>query len=261
MENLYTFQIDRKKKSNKSKKTPKTKIVVTKPSVAEVENGEFFYGQKFNEFINAGFLTKAMLSKKMGNLAGLPSAEDADRLQTLMMENVEAARVVQFYGEAKKLDKEQQEKLKNAQEDFVNTQKEIYEYQELIRDQFSQTADAKAEQRLVEWFIFNFSFYEDVVDDKKGLFPIFQGETFDDKREFYLGLSEEKLETKDKDILKIKEIFDGSYETLIRVISIYLNKLGNDQKSVDKAMKDLFEQEPKEEEEQKKEEKEEEKDE
>jgi len=243
MANLYTFEIERKKKNSKSKKKNKTKIVVVKPSVAEVENGEFFYGQKFNEFINAGFLTKAMLSKKMGNLGGLASKEDSDRLQTLMMENIEAARVVQFYGEAKKLDKEQQEKLKNAQEDFVNTQKEIHEYQELIRDQFSQTADAKAEQRLIEWFVFNFSFYEDIIEDKKGLFPIFQGETFDDKREFYLGISEDKLESEDSDILKAKEIFDASYETLIRVISIWFNKMGTDQKTIDKAMKDLFEEE------------------
>ena len=168
MANLYTFEIERKKKNSRSKKKNKTKIVVVKPTVAEVENGEFFYGQKFNEFINAGFLTKAMLSKKMGNLGGLASKEDSDRLQTLMMENIEAARVVQFYGNAKNLDKEQEEKLKNAQEDFVNTQKEIHEYQELIRDQFSQTADAKAEQRLIEWFVFNFSFYEDTIEDKKG---------------------------------------------------------------------------------------------
>ena len=247
MANLYTFEIERKKKNSRSKKKNKTKIVVVKPTVAEVENGEFFYGQKFNEFINAGFLTKAMLSKKMGNLGGLASKEDSDRLQTLMMENIEAARVVQFYGNAKNLDKEQEEKLKNAQEDFVNTQKEIHEYQELIRDQFSQTADAKAEQRLIEWFVFNFSFYEDTIEDKKGLFPIFQGENVDDKREFYLGISEDKLESKDSDILKAKEIFDASYETLIRIISIWFNKMGTDQKSIDKAMKDLFEDEKQEE--------------
>ena len=45
-----------------------------------------------------------------------------------MMENVESARIVQFYGEAKNLDKEQKEKLKNAQKDFLSTQKRIYEY-------------------------------------------------------------------------------------------------------------------------------------
>ena len=233
MANLYTFEIERKNKNSKSKKKNKTKIVVVKPTVAESENGEFFYGQKFNEFINAGF---------------------SDRLQTLLLENVEAARIVQFYGEAKKLDKEQKEKLKNAQEDFVTTQKQIYEYQELMRDQYSQTADAKAEQRLIEWFVFNFSFYEDEIDGNKGLFPIFQGETFDDKREFYLSISEDKLSSNDSDTLKAKEIFEASFETLIRVVSVWFNKMGTDQESVDKALQDLFEEEEKEEKEEVKEE-------
>ena len=66
----------------------------------------------------------------------------------------------------------QKEKLKNAQDDFVATQKRIYEYQESLREQFAQTADAKAEQKLVEWFVFNYSFYEDKVGKEKELFPI-----------------------------------------------------------------------------------------
>ena len=250
MNTLYTFNIEREKKSGKSKKKIKNKVVIVKPSVAEVENGEFFYGQKYNEYINAGFLTKAMLSKKMGDLGGFTSKNDSDVLQRLLMENVEAARIVQFYGEAKKLDDEQKEKLKNAQDDFVATQKRIHEYQESLREQFSQTADAKAEQKLVEWFVFNYSFYEDKVDKEKELFPIFQGESFDDKRDFYLALSDEDTKVDDEDFKKAKEIFDASHETLIRVISIWFNKMGNDQESIDKALKDLFEEEEEEEKEQ-----------
>ena len=243
MTNLYSFEIERKNKNSKSKKKNKTKIVIVKPTVAEVENGEFFYGQKYNEYINAGFLTKAMLSKKMGDLGGFTSKNDSDVLQRLLMENVEAARIVQFYGEAKNLDKEQKEKLKNAQDDFVSTQKRIYEYQESLREQFAQTADAKAEQKLVEWFVFNYSFYEDKINKEKELFPIFQGESFDDKRNFYLALSDEDTKIDDEDFKKAKEIFDASHETLIRVISIWFNKMGNDQESIDKALKDLFEEE------------------
>lgn len=243
MNTLYTFNIEREKKSGKSKKKIKNKVVIVKPTVAEVENGEFFYGQKYNEYINAGFLTKAMLSKKMGDLGGFTSKNDSDVLQRLLMENVEAARIVQFYGEAKNLDKEQKEKLKNAQDDFVSTQKRIYEYQESLREQFAQTADAKAEQKLVEWFVFNYSFYEDKINKEKELFPIFQGESFDDKRSFYLALSDEDTKIDDEDFKKAKEIFDASHETLIRVISIWFNKMGNDQESIDKALKDLFEEE------------------
>ena len=89
MKELYTFNIDReiekevpcvrKKGGKQIESTKKVKeiishrIVVEKPSLSEVENAEFFYGQKFNEYINAGFLTRAMLSKKMGDLGGISS--------------------------------------------------------------------------------------------------------------------------------------------------------------------------------------------
>jgi len=41
-------------------------------------------------------------------------------------------------------------------------------------------------------------------------------------------------------LLKAKEIFDKSYDTLIKAITIWFNKMGEDQKGIDKAMKDLF---------------------
>ena len=37
-----------------------------------------------------------------------------------------------------------------------------------------------------------------------------------------------------------KEIFEESFDTLIRVASIWYNKMGDDQKSIDQALKDLF---------------------
>ena len=246
MKELYNFEVKRKVKRGKSQKTIKNRVVVEKPSFEDVENGEFFYGQKFNELINAGFLTKAMLSKKMENLGGgIASDNDLDHMQTLMRENIEASRVIEFYGEAKDLDDEQKEKLKNAEEIFVSTQSQIHEYQTNLRDQYSQTADAKAEQKLMEWFIFNFSYYEDEADDKKELFPIFQGETYEDRRKFYIALTDEEGETKDPEYQKVKEIFDLSYDTLIKVMSIWFNKLGTDQKTIKKVLGELFEEDEK----------------
>lgn len=241
MKELYSFEVKRKVKRGKSQKTIKNRVIVEKPSFEDVENGEFFYGQKFNELINAGFLTKAMLSKKMENLGGgIASETDLDNMQTLMRENIEASRVIEFYGEAKDLDDEQKEKLKNAEEAFISTQSQMHEYQTNLRDQYSQTADSKAEQKLIEWFVFNFSHYEDQIDDKKELFPIFQGETYEDKRRFFVHLTDEDEDIKDSDYQKAKEIFDLSHDTLIKVISIWFNKIGTDQKSIAKALKELF---------------------
>ena len=256
MKELYSFNVTRevekevpcvRKKNGKSIESTKkvkeemtNRIVLAKPSVSQVENAEFFYGQKFNEYINAGFLTKAMLSKKMGDLGGFSSKQANERLQSLLLENVEAARTVQFYGGSEKLTKEQEEKLKESKEIYVATKKEIADYEASIRDQFNQTADAKAEQKLIEWFVFNFSFFEDEVDDKKELFSLFEGENFNEKRNYYLNLSDQDSEITDPTFLKHKNIFEESYEGLIRAVSIWYNKLGQDQESIEKSMKELF---------------------
>tara|TARA_B100000945_G_C20425326_1_gene620203 strand:- start:4159 stop:4959 length:801 start_codon:yes stop_codon:yes gene_type:complete len=256
MKELYSFDVERKieeqvpytrktkngpiESTKKVKKTIKNKVFLKKPTGSDIENAEFFYGQKYNEFINAGFLTRAMLGKKMGDLGGLQDKTTEEELQSAVMDNIEAARTIEFYGGSKNLTEAQKEKLEEAKKTFVNTRRNIHNYETSIREQFNQTADSKAEQKLIEWFVFNFSFYEDSVDDKKQSFPLFEGEGYKEKRLHYLQLIEEDNEITEPSFLKSKKIFDESFETLIRVVSIWYNKMASDQKSIDKVLKELF---------------------
>ena len=230
----------------KSKKTVKNRIVLAKPSMSDVEDAEFFYGQKYNSFINSGFLTKAMLAKKMGDLGGMTSKKAEDVMSAILLENIEAARVIEFFDQSKDLSEEQEEKLKDAKLKFAETQKKMHEYEVALREQFSQTADSKAEHKLIEWFVLNFSFYEDTVKEKedekekKDLFPLFEGEVYKEKRSFLLSLQESENDIEDAQLLRIKNLFDSSFETLIRAVTIWYNKLGTDQKSIDEALTEFF---------------------
>ena len=228
--------------TKKVKKTIKNRVIFVKPSISQLEDAEFFYGQKYNEFINAGFLTKAMLAKKMGDLGGLTSKTQEEIMAELISENVESARVIEFFSGSKELDEEQKKQLDEANQSFTNTAKIIQETELNLRSQFSQTADAKAEQKLIEWLVVNFSYYEDQLEEeaKKTLFSLFEGENYNEKRGFMLRLQDEDEEIKDATLLKSKKLYDSSFETLIRVASIWYNKLGNDQKSVEQSLKDLF---------------------
>ena len=257
MKKLYSFDIEREieekvpytrktkngpvESTRKVKKNIKKKIIVQRPNASDVENAEFFYGQKFNEYINAGFLTRAMLSKKMGDIGGMHSKSSEEQMQAVLLENLEASRTIEFYEGSKTLNEEQEKKLKDAKAKFAQTTKIVHDYESSIREQFNQTADAKAEQKLIEWFVFNFSFYEEEIGDKTEVFPIFEGEVYKDKRNFYLELAED-LEDDEDDVnfAKVKEIFDRSFETLIRVFSIWYNKIGSDQESIGKALDELF---------------------
>lgn len=259
MKQIYAFDVKRevvrevphvKKTKNgpvettkKVKKTIKNKVIFQKPSIYDLEDADFFYGQKYNEFINAGFLTKAMLAKKMGDLGGMTSENGQEYLSELVSKSVEAARVVEFFEGSDSLDEEQKNQLEDAKKTYTTTTKEIQEIELGLRSQFSQTADAKAEQKLIEWLVLNFTSYEDQVDDtNKEIFPLFEGENYDERRAFMMKLQEDE-DIDDPSQLKIKTLYESSFETLIRVASIWYNKLGDDQETVEKALVELFQDE------------------
>ncbi len=253
MKELYSFEISRDvvkevpytkktkdgpvEATKKQKKKVKNNIIIEKPSVSDIEKAEFFFGQKYNEYINAGFLTKSMLYKKTGG----SNYDDLDEsVKEAILENLEAAKVIDFYDGSEKLSEEQKKKLKNAKEKFVETRVVVQDYENRIQNQFSQTAEVKAEEKMIEWFMFNFSFYEDEVDGNKEIFPIFSGNTFDDKRISYLELCEDKSEISSESLLEVKDIFDASFVKIARAINIWYNKMGSNKKDIDKSIKEIF---------------------
>ena len=159
MKEIYSFDVERKVESSKpvakkvkgvtvesvekSIKSIKHRVVFAKPSMSMIEEAEFFYGQKFNELINAGFFTKAMLNKKMGDIGGLSSKTTIESLQKAISDNMEASRVIEFYGASKTLSDEQKEKLEEAKLTFSSTKSQVIDYEQAVRSQFSQTADVK----------------------------------------------------------------------------------------------------------------------
>jgi hypothetical protein len=259
MKEIYSFDVSRKVESSKpvakkvkgvtvesvekSIKEIKHRVVFAKPSMSMIEEAEFFYGQKFNELINAGFFTKAMLNKKMGDIGGLSSKTTVESLQKAIVDNMEASRVIEFYGESKTLADEQKEKLDEAKNIFASTKNQVMEYEQAIRSQFSQTADVKAEQKLIEWLVFHLSYYEEDVDGKKELFPLFEGDSFDEKRAIYLDLCELLEDIDNPNLYKAKAIFDESFKILVRVASIWYNKIAEKPEDIKKAMEEMFSEE------------------
>ena len=257
MKELYSFDIERTinkeipiiKKNKKgepveSNKTVTEKIInriaVAKPNFADIENGEFFYGQKYNEFINAGFLTKAMMNKRIGDIGGSSSKLSQEIMNKAFLDYMDSAKVIEFYEGHNDLEEDQKSKLEEAKIKFFEAQKTINDFETSYRNQYSQTADAKAEQKIIEWFIFNFSYYEEKVDGQKQLFPIFEGDNYEQKRDYYLLLCEDIEFIEDTSLLKNKAIFDKSFIKLVQVINVWYNKLASSQDDIDKKMKEIF---------------------
>ncbi len=260
MKELYSFHVERKiekevphvkktkdgpvETTKKVTESVKTRIVFSKPSLTQLEDAEFFYGQKFNEYINAGFLTKAMLSKKMSEIGGISHENIEKELEKVLNENIEASRVIEFFEGAKDLNESQKAELKEARDTFVTSRAALHNYETNLRSQFSQTADAKAEIKVIEWLVLNFSFFEEEVEDDKKLFHIFEGDSYDEKRSYLISLQEsEEEEITDPIDLRNLRLHNDSFEKLIQVASLWYNKIAENQEDIDKALKDIFEEE------------------
>ena len=260
MKELYSFKIKRKtkekvpfeKKNSKGEveeafkiktKSISNRVVFYKPSFADIEDAEFFYGQQYNEYINAGYLTRLMLNKKIGDVGGSSSKLSEEVMNKAFLDNLESSKTIEFYEGQDNLNEEQKLKLEEAKETFISSQKTITQYEEFHRSQFNQTAEAKAEQKIMEWFIFNYSFYEEEIKDKAEMFPLFVGETFDEKRSHYLTLCEDEEDIENSEDLRNKSIFNESFVTLARVANIWYNKMGSNEKEIKQTLKDLFEDE------------------
>jgi len=221
--------------TRKKNKKQDTTLVFTKPSALMMEEADFFFGQKYNYYINAGFLTRAMMQKKVADNGGNGADKD-DELKTVLHDYFEATKEVEFYDGKKNLDKDQKESLVEAKKTVGRLELYITEYQMNLSSMYSQTADNLAEQKLMEWFVLNFLYTKETVDGETEYFPFFDGHEYDEKRELYLSLLEEEGE----DISKKKKLLDVSFEKIVQAITIWRNGLADNTKDIDAKINELF---------------------
>lgn len=236
MKRLYTIQAEINGKNSE--------VFVAKPSQSEIEDAEFIYAQKFNQLLQEGFLSKAMMNKKFGDIGGIFSEKSNKDLEEAVLELVEARKRIEFYGDAKNLSSSQKEELDAANKTYLTLQKKILEGDAAIQSMFSKSADTKAEEHMIRWFILNSVYYVSEVDSgdvkKKQEFRLFDKPTFEE-RIAQLNLLFEEVEEFDSEQIKFKKGVVEKYFTLIgRVISIWYNGFGKDQESIEKSLEEFF---------------------
>lgn len=225
---LYRFSVKHGKKSYP--------IVILKPNLEDTESASFFYGQKYNEYIRKGFLTRAMMSKQYGEIG---TEEDLQNIHKALLSYYEAEKVISLFDvEEDKLSEDQKKRVAEAKMKFVEVQKILQDHQMNIRAQLSQTADTLAEEKLMQWFIFFHSFYEEKFEDKTQQFPLFSGSNFDEKFSSYLKFADEDFEPENTEDKKLKDLLEKSFATTAKVISFWYNNRKISQKEIKDLLKE-----------------------
>jgi hypothetical protein len=220
---LYSFEVKiekeveetvEKKKKRKNKETGKMEVVTTtettkvkkdvpfnvlikKPTRTQLEDGDMFYSLELNKYIKMGLLTKAMLAKQYGSQGGVWTEKEqglyADLIYKMHQKQLE---IQQFsiLGENGKLSARQQEKLQVTTREMASLKKELTEYEMVQNSLFDHTADIKARNRTIMWYILFLTHFSEGEGEDAVIEQMFEGEDYEERFVDY----EDKEESDDK---------------------------------------------------------------
>ena len=198
---LYSFSVDREvekevKTTKKDKKTGE-EITVTKkvkgiepvaiklkkPSRRELEEAELEFSVEMSKCIKKGILTKAMLAKKYSDTGGLMSEDDAQEL----VDNYK--KIFELQSEYSRLEivqnktEKQTERVSEIASELQTVRRKIVETESNYQSLFDHTADVKAQNRLILWYVIMLTYIQEMEDEYPK--PYFGAGDFEDKLEQY----------------------------------------------------------------------------
>ena len=168
------------------KKEVPLKCALKRPTRKLYEDGELFYSVELSRFIQAGMLTKTLLAKRFADDGGALSDDDKDyysELYSLLhLKEQEIQRIQLDTDNVKKRAK----RLQNLLLEVTSIRQKLVEFESSQAALFDQTAEHKARNRAILWWVLNLSYIKPADGDEKSEFvEVFGGETLEQKLAAY----------------------------------------------------------------------------
>ena len=182
------------------KKTKEENVVrnffLKKPTRSMFDEAELYFGVKLSEGIKAGMLTRAMLAKRFDNDGGVLSDADKEQYSGLYFTLFEVQNQLtrlQLIPKEERSEQEQQE-YNEAVRAMIGLKAEIQEFETAQASFFDQTAENRARNKTITWWVLNLS-HE--VTDSGDEVPFFGQGSIDDKLATYDEIEENGDEFQD----------------------------------------------------------------
>ena len=187
------------------KKTVNKEFVLKKPNRSLYDEAELFYGVKLSEGIKAGLLTRALLAKRFNNDGGVLSDGEKDKFASMYMGLFEKqARLQKLELKRQKdLTKEEQKEKESIIEELGSYREEIQEFEMAQASLFDQTAENRARNKTILWWVLHLS-YEKTGEDTYE--EVFKGTDFDERLAAYDAYEEKEDEYLDEILKKFSYI-------------------------------------------------------
>ena len=254
---LYSFEINlkkkveekvEKKKKRKNKETGKIEVVtshetlevekevpfnmiIRKPTRTQLEDGDMFYSLQLNKLIKLGLLTKAMLAKQYGSQGGVWTEKEqkiyADLVYKLHQKELEIQNF-SILGDKDGLSKRQKTKLDKAIKELAQIRKSLTEYEMLQNSLFDHTADVKARNKAILWYLLHLTYFVEGEADDAPTEEMFEGDSFEERRASY----QDKEDSDD-------ELYVATIDKLSSIVTIWYISGVQSQDNIDNIIEEM----------------------
>lgn len=212
---IYTVK---EKRTEKQKKTVTeereetievpVRVILRKPTRTQLEDGDMFYTIWLNKYVKMGLLTRAMLAREHLNVGGSLTEEEKKRYSQLYVKLYEKQQAVQKFSlkSAEERSNDENERLFKAIEELGIIRKELTDFEAVQASMFDHTADIKARNKAITWYLLNLAYYVEGEDDDAEPLPLFPGSDYDEKYNSYIELDETNDEVYLKAIDKLSSL-------------------------------------------------------
>lgn len=174
---LYCFK-------SKSPKGEENTFYIAKPSRTLKQMGEVEYAKHLATFVKSGLLPKAAWNTILDNLGGTVSDSEAKDYIEAKKRFFELSLELNKFQQIETLNEEQQEKYLEAKQEIEDVKKNIQAFELEQIYIFENTAEAKARNMTIQWWLTELSYKN---ENEK----FFKGNTFDEKLDWYDELDQD----------------------------------------------------------------------
>ncbi len=195
-----TDSVDEKGEAITIKKMVTKEVPITfklrRPTRKLIDDADLHYSVKLSEGIKAGLLTRNLIARRYDDDGGLFNEDDKAKYMRLYNELVEKENLYHklMLKEAskkdgkKELSKETKTKGEQLLLEITDARKQIMEYEQAQQQVFDNTAENRARNSAIMWWVLHISY---MLNDEGKEIPVFPGNTYEEKINYYDTLEEE----------------------------------------------------------------------
>lgn len=214
----------------KIKKEIPVEIIINQPNRKQMQEADMEFSVEMSRCIRNGILTKAMLLNKYNDTGGLISESDAKIMVNSAddIRELQAKLTILNLKPESERDDEDKQKIESLTSQILQRRKTLIEKETSYLTLFNHTADIKAQNRAIFWYVLNLSYFKDSSKKNAEVEPLFPGKTFEQKEAAMFDYEENK-----------NEIYEKCYSKLASIISYWFFTSNQDKDEFDRIVGEI----------------------